>query len=347
MGREGDLRTRLGGGRMFGQSTMIDPDRAELNARLWSSASIDGWNGAGTADAAGLASNGGISGGQPGAGGPSGGLRFWTGGAITFGERDGDVGQAKLSIRSGGISVGADMALSPTLDFGIGGGFGEENAEVGAADSRVDSTSFVGVVYGSWRPEAGVYLDAMLGYGSLEFDLQRRATGDNSLVTGARDGTAVFGSLGLGFDREISKGRINAYGRIEATNAELDAYTESGSPLWALSYDARDVESLQGVVGARYAWTHQERDSTWTPSVRLEYRNEFADGGLQSLRYADWLTGPVYQIESSGWDRSEFVLDVGLNMTTESGWKTATEVGGRFSNGETLGTVRLTLSKSF
>jgi hypothetical protein len=134
---------------------------------------------------------------------------------------------------------------------------------------------------------------------------------------------------------------------IEATNAELNAYTERGSPLWALSYAARDVESLQGVLGVSYSWTHQERDSAWTPSVRVEYRNEFADGGQQALQYADWQTGPVYEIQSTGWDRSELVVDFGLNTTTDSGWKTSAELGGRFSNGQTLGTVRLTLSKSF
>jgi uncharacterized protein YhjY with autotransporter beta-barrel domain len=356
LGREADMRAPMGGGRMFGQTSTIDRDRAEMNARLWPAANADGRNAPGGTSAVGLASTGGTDSEQPGMnavpgqsgeGAPPGGLRFWTGGAITFGKRAGDVGQSKFSIRSSGISVGADLALSPTLDFGLGGGFGEESADVGVADSGVDSTSFVGVAYGSWRPQAGVYLDGVLGYGSLEFDLQRRATGDNSLVTGSRDGKVVFGSLGLGFDRQVSAGQINTYGRIEATNAELNAYTERGSPLWALSYAARDVESLQGVLGVSYSWTHQERDSAWTPSVRVEYRNEFADGGLQALQYADWQTGPVYEIQSTGWDRSELVVDFGLNTTTDSGWKTSAELGGRFSNGQTLGTVRLTLSKSF
>ncbi|MES2835159.1 MAG: IPT/TIG domain-containing protein [Pseudomonadota bacterium] len=354
LGREADLRTQLAGGRMFGRQSMADPDRAELNAMLWRDANAEGLALAGASGKAGFGSNTGMGVGglnaapvQSGDGGPSGGLRFWTGGAIAFGERDGDTGQSKFAVRSGGISLGADMAVSPTLDIGIGGGFGEESADVGVADSSVDSTSFVGVVYGSWRPRGGVYLDAMLGYGTLEFDLQRRVTADNSLVTGSRDGTAVFGSVGLGYDRPVAIGHVNAYTRIESMNAELDAYTESGSPLWALSYDARDVESLQGVLGARYAWTHEERDSQWTPSFRVEYRHEFADGGIQSLQYADWLSGPTYQIQSTGWDRSEFALDLGLNMTTTGGWTATGEVGGRFANGQTLGTLRFMLSKKF
>ena len=101
------------------------------------------------------------------------------------------------------------------------------------------------------------------------------------------------------------------------------------------------------VLGARYVWSHEERDSTWTPSFRFEYRHEFADGGVQNLQYADWLSGPTYQIQSAGWDRSEINLGLGLNVTTADGWKVASELGARLSTNQTAGTLRLTLSKTF
>lgn len=359
LGRQADQRTQLGGGRMFDRQTQVDPDRAELNSMLWSSASADGLNPAGSMTGGsplGYGSGAGsVSGGQPSMnaaptqsdGASSNGLRFWTGGAVTIGERDADGGQAGFSVRSTGISMGVDFAVNPNFDLGFGGGFGEESADIGSADSEVDSKQFSGVVYGSLRPQSGVFIDAMLGYGSLEFDMQRRVTADGSLVMGERDGTAMFGSIGLGYDRPVSIGRMSAYGRIESLDATLDAYTETGSALWALSYAERDVESLQGVLGARYVWSHEERDSTWTPSFRFEYRHEFADGGVQSLQYADWLTGPTYQIQSTGWDRSEINLGLGLNVTTAHGWKVNTDLGARLSTNQTAGTLRLMLSKKF
>ena len=363
LGRQADQRTQLGGGRMFDQQTQIDPARAELNSRLWSSASADGQTPAGSmtgGSALGYGLNAGsasgsVSGGQPSAnaapvqsgGAASNGVRFWTGGAVTIGERDADSGQAGFSVRSTGISMGVDFAVNPNFDLGFGGGFGEESADIGSADSEVDSKQFSGVIYGSLRPQSGVFIDAMLGYGSLEFDMQRRVTIDGSLVMGEREGTAMFGSIGLGYDRPVAIGRMTAYGRIESLDATLDAYTETGSALWALSYAERDVESLQGVLGARYVWSHEERDSTWTPSFRFEYRHEFADGGVQNLQYADWLSGPTYQIQSAGWDRSEINLGLGLNVTTADGWKVASELGARLSTNQTAGTLRLTLSKTF
>ena len=136
--------------------------------------------------------SGSVSGGQPSAnaapvqsgGAASNGVRFWTGGAVTIGERDADSGQAGFSVRSTGISMGVDFAVNPNFDLGFGGGFGEESADIGSADSEVDSKQFSGVIYGSLRPQSGVFIDAMLGYGSLEFDMQRRVTIDGSLVMG-------------------------------------------------------------------------------------------------------------------------------------------------------------------
>jgi uncharacterized protein YhjY with autotransporter beta-barrel domain len=187
----------------------------------------------------------------------------------------------------------------------------------------------------------------MLGRGSLSFDMRRRVAIDNSLVTGDRDGTAIFGSLAVGMDRTVGDGRLSTYGRLESLNAELDAYAETGSPFWALSYAERDVESLQGVVGGRYVWSRIGRDSVWTPSFRAEYRQELGEGGLQALSYADWVGGPVYQIDQSGWERGELNVGVGLNVQTNSGWTATGELGGRLSEGQTLGTVRLGLSRKF
>jgi uncharacterized protein YhjY with autotransporter beta-barrel domain len=326
-------------GRLYDRAA-ADPDRAQLHASLWGGDA----SGAGDTNAFGAVARGSdpsTSSASPGA------PRIWTGGAITVGHRDADGGQARLSVTSSGLSVGADVAVSPTLDLGFGLGFGEESVDIGRRGSAVESDAIAGVFYGSWRPRSGVYLDGTLGYGHLSFETRRRVNINDSLVFGDRDGKVVFGSLGLGMERPVGSGQLATYGRFEGTNAELDAYVESGSPFWALAYEARDVESLQGVLGGRYAWSWIGRDSIVTPGIRLEFRKELAEGGLQSLGYADWTGGPAYQIEAADWDRGEVNLGLEVNVQAESGWRASGELGGRFSSGQSLGTVRLSLSTRF
>jgi uncharacterized protein YhjY with autotransporter beta-barrel domain len=362
-GPSAGLSQRLG---VAGGIETADPLRAEVAAMRFAPMGLDtgdrigggagpvsGFGGLGLASTAISSGNGALGTSAAGANGTaaesatSGGLRLWTGGAITVGRRNATPDQSKLSISSQGLSAGLDFAVNDRLDLGFGVGYGAEETEVGTRDSSADTTSLVGVVYASFRPTDGVYLDAMLGQGSLSYDLTRRVTFDNSLVFGERDGDMLFGSIGLGFDRAMASGRLSTYGRLDAMNADLDAYTETGSRFWALNYDAREIDSLQGALGMRYAVSRVDRDRTWRSTIRAEWRQELGDGSDQVLRYADLLTGPSYTIGSTGWDRGLLDVGVGIGMDTANGWTADVELGAQVQEDQTLTTARLLIARRF
>ena len=170
---------------------------------------------------------------------------------------------------------------------------------------------------------------------------------DSSLVTGARDGSTWFGSISAGVDRSFGPTRWIGYGRLQKQTADLDAYAETGSPIWALDYDARQLDSLQGTLGVRYQRAFDQRDYSLTPGVRVEWRREFSEGGVQTLRYADWLDGPAYAIGQDGWGRSEMNLGLTLDWKAASGWSFSSGADGRFSDDQWLASLKLTLSKTF
>lgn len=316
-------------------------DRDQLNRMLWG-------------DRAGVATTGELAGDRLNAGPQAGadgeayaGPRIWTGGAISLGERDATTQTAKMAISTSGISVGVDMSLSDNLDLGVGVGFGQENTDVGSESSRMEADSRVAVAYGSWRPSADVFIDGILGYGDLGFDTRRRTPVDSSLVFGQRDGSAVFGSLSAGVDRVAGPARWISYGRVDMLNADLDAYVETGSPLWALSYEARSVESLQAALGLRYEREILRGQDRWTPGIRVEWTHEFGDAGAQALRYADWLDGPGYAIGQQGWERSRFNLGLSLGWRAGDGWIWTGEYDGAFSNGELMNGLRIKGARAF
>lgn len=285
----------------------------------------------------------------PGAtsGEPSDGLRVWAGGAISLGDRDPTTQTAKMSITTSGISVGVDMSVAEGLDLGVGVGFGQENVDVGVEDSRLEADTWVGVAYGSWRPQGDLFLDGLLGYGELGFDMRRRTPVDRSLVFGRRDGTVLFGSLSAGIDRTAGGARWIGYGRVDTLDADLDGYVETGSPLWSLSYDARSVRSRQGTLGLRYERSMVRPDGRWIPGARLEWTHEFGDADAQTLRYADWLDGPGFSIGQDGWNRSRLNLGLSFGWSATNGWSWTTEYEGAFSDGEMLNGLRLKVSRLF
>lgn len=278
---------------------------------------------------------------------PPDGPRIWAGGAISLGERDATTQAAEMSITTSGISAGVDISVADTLDVGVGVGFGQERTDVGAEVSRMEAESWVGVAYASWRPAGSVFVDGMFGYGELAFDMRRKTPVNGDVVLGERDGSVWFSSLSTGLDRTVGSTRWIGYGRLEMLSADLDAFTETGSALWALSYDARTVQSVQGVLGLRYERDIQNGHDRWTPGFRLEWGREFADAGRQGMRYADWLDGPGYLIGHEGWERSQFNLGLSLGFQAESGWSWSGEYEGGFSEDESLNSLRIRLAKPF
>lgn len=275
------------------------------------------------------------------------GLRLWTGGALSFGKGGSTSEQAKLTITSKGLSAGIDFAVNDRLDLGIALGYGTETTEIGTRDSSADTISLFGVGYVSFRPTDGLYFDAMIGQGSLAFDLTRRVSIDNSLVFGDRNGQVRFGSLGMGFDRLTPSGRWSTYGRVEALRADLDGYSETGSPFWALKYDDRTLDSFQAVIGLRYSGRRMHRDQTWRPMARVELQQELGDESDQTLVYADYLTGPSYRIGSTAWNRSLLIAGLGLGVDMVDGWTAEGELGIQSRDNEGLGTLRVSLFKRF
>lgn len=271
--------------------------------------------------------------------------RVWAAGAITLGRRDEADGQAELSLSTQGISVGLDTAVSDRLDVGVGLGYGREETDIGNSGSRMEADSWVVAAYASYRPSPQTFLDGVIGYGDLAFDLRRRAS-DGTLLAGSRDGTALFWSVGGGYDRRGPNHVFTGYGRLEGLSGELDAYTETGSAFWALAYAQRDVDSLQSVLGARWRWTRTDGDDSITPSLRLEWRHEFESGGDQLIRYSDWAGSPDYRLAGDAWDSDEVLVGVGLEGR-RGAWSWTSEADARLSeNAESL-TLRFGLDRSF
>ena len=279
--------------------------------------------------------------------GEAGPVRVWTGGVISVGDRSADGNVPELSVRSSGISLGADVSLGEQFDVGFGVGFGQEETDVGLSGSRVEADSWVGVGYASWRPTEGVFFDGLIGRGDLSFDLARRVSSDGTMVFGQREGEVTFGAFTWGVDMVQGSSRWIGYGRLQATDAELAAFTETGSDLWSLSYGQRTVESRQGAIGLRYLHTVTYRGATMTPGLRIEWSREFGDAGVQSIRYADWLDGDVYSLTEDGWERSQGLIGFTFSREAPGGWGIDLDIESRFVSRDAIQSLRLTINRAF
>ncbi|PJJ19003.1 uncharacterized protein YhjY with autotransporter beta-barrel domain [Janthinobacterium sp. 67] len=247
-------------------------------------------------------------------------LSLWLGGAVDFGQHYVNGRETGFRFRTNGVSVGGDYRLSDLATLGVGAGFSHDRSDVGQNGSRSTADSAVAAVYGSLRPSKGVFLDGVLGYGTLQYDASRYLSDGSGFATGERDGKQVFGALVGGIEMRHDTWMWSPYGRVELMSAKLDPYTEKASGINALSYFKQTVRSRIGALGVRAEGIYVGGLGTWFPRARLEYRHQFQGADDARLAYADLVAdGPVYVIRTVPQQTGNWTAGLGVKLLLSNG----------------------------
>ncbi len=269
------------------------------------------------------------------------GFGVWTAGNIILSQHDGRPGRNGFDLRSDGVTLGADRAFG---DFVFGGAVGAGWSDADFADERSgqDATQKAFTAYGLWRGDDHWYMDGLMGWGRLDFDLSRWSTTANALATARRKGDQLFGALSVGYTRQGGSMELTGYGRLEASRTTLDAYRESGLGIYDLAYREQSIDDSAVALGVEGRW----RMRTIRPYWSLEYRDALRNGtdaainyviapaagdsllGLRSIANRMWTLGAGFDVQlASGWQVSfQYRREQASDMTGNS-------VGLRFTLG--------------
>jgi uncharacterized protein with beta-barrel porin domain len=275
-------------------------------------------------------------------------LNAWVGGVIRSGSQDGRNGGVDVSFETDGASAGMDYRVNPSLAIGAGIGYGRDDNEVGANGSRVEGDATTLATYASYHPGERFYLDGLLGFQRLSFDLRRYVTATDAFVYGQRDGDQWFASISTGAD--IRQGAVtwNPYLRLDVARATLDGYTETGDAIYALRFGAMDVDTTTGNLGLRVDSSYARDWGVFSPMFRVEYQHDFNDRANASVQYADLIGGPVYPLAGTGYDNNRWILGLGARFDLDSDWSFGLEYRGQVgSDGERDNGLLLNIQKSY
>ena len=251
--------------------------------------------------------------GAPGAGpgAAARGFGVWAGGTLRSGSFDGQAGGRGFDFETEGVSAGIDTRLLPQLVVGAGLGYGQDSTAVGENGSHLRGRARTIALYGSLQPGEVVFVDGLVGYQHLSFDLERHLGATGGFARGARDGDQLFASVSLGADLVRDAWTFTPYARLDAMRGALEGYTEQGDPAWTLAYGEQDVDTTTGNLGLDLAFRRAAGWGMFSPRLRLEYQHDITADGGASMRYADGL-GPVYLTSVEGFDRRRLMLGLGL-----------------------------------
>ncbi len=248
------------------------------------------------------------------------GVGIWAAGMIRSGNHDGRNGSAGVYYETDGVSVGIDRRISDAFSVGGGVGYGRDGSDIGDNGSRSEGSAYTFAMYASFSPGDRFFLDGLVGYQKLDYDLRRYVTTNGAFVNGSRSGTQWFGSVSAGADFQSGVWQVTPYVRADVMRGDLEAYTETGDAIFSLAYDNMEVDTTTGNVGVRIDYRHQAAWGFLTPQFRLEYQHDFRANGSQSMRYADMPTGPFYSTRLSEFDRTRLMFGLGLLFDLDRGW---------------------------
>ncbi|MCD9087349.1 Ig-like domain-containing protein [Stenotrophomonas sp. SY1] len=317
------LTLKPGGVVPSGQSkSRRDSDRDDDTAQQLLAA-----NEAGEATALSSPTNAAASNGQPSRFG------YWIDGRIDLGQRDAMTNQSELRFQTDGISLGADYRLNDWASLGAGAGYARDDSDVGRNGSRSTGTARIMALYGSLRPADKWFVDGVLGYGALDFDLKRHVTDTAGFAAGSRDGKQTFGSLTTGYENRQDTWMLSPYGRLDLMKTRLDAYTESASGVSALHYNKQTVRMTTGALGMRGEMLFKTHLGNLIPRARFEYRHSFEGADMARMSYADLIgVGQVYEVSPTQAERNQFIFGFGTAWILRSRMALSLDYEGTLNN---------------
>ncbi|MDN5780592.1 MAG: autotransporter domain-containing protein [Luteimonas sp.] len=247
------------------------------------------------------------------------GWGVWMAGSISTGERDPLAGGDGFEFRSDGLTVGADRMLGSAL-LGVAAGLGWNDSDFDQSGSNLDARQRSLAAYGLWRAGEHWYVDGLLGFGRLEFDIARWSVVANARAVAQRDGDQWFGSLGAGYQHRGKSMVLAGYGRIDATRTTLDAYRESGLGVYDLAYREQRIDGSSLALGVEGSHPFRGVARTWRPFWMVEYRNALEDGSSAGINYVVQPRSTDYVLGLRSLDRNTWAFGFGLDLDLDSGW---------------------------
>ena len=203
---------------------------------------------------------------------------FFVTGTISGGDKDGTDREIGFDFDTRGLTAGLDYRFSTRFIGGAAIGYADYESDM-TDGGELQSDGITGHLFASFYPSERLYLDALLSFGSMDFEQLRpiRFTlGDlevDDLARGAADSDQLSGALSLGYNYNRNGWNFTPSASVSYMDADIDPFTEQGTFL-ALEYDEQNIESLVFSANLSVSKVISLARGVLTPTLDLAYHHE-------------------------------------------------------------------------
>lgn len=205
-------------------------------------------------------------------------LGFFIGGDLSKGDIDATTNNPSVDFQVKSLNGGVDYQFKDDLIAGVGLGYVNTDSDIGTAAGNADISGASLIVYGSYFPQGGVYVDGSLSYSWLENDTTR-VSGVNTM-TGSTDSRQFSASVQAGMDRQLREDVVvTPFAGMSYTDVTIDGYTESG--VAPLTLQDNSAQSLTGELGVKLSKRLHRSAGSMVLSGEAALVHEFEDDPAQ------------------------------------------------------------------
>ena len=185
------------------------------------------------------------------------------------------------------ITAGGDAQIDDGLRLGAFFNYSDAENSGSATLGSVESSGFFVGAYGLYDFDNGVNLSGYYGIGETDYDITRVQMLTGGMTLGETNATQAIGGVALSSLYGVSSSVFfEPSVSVEYFNADLDAYTESGTA-GGLIIDSRSITSTQAKIGTLVHFFDPAGDAGFRPTLGLRYVQDLsADDEAVVSRFA-------------------------------------------------------------
>jgi outer membrane autotransporter protein len=210
--------------------------------------------------------------------------------------------------------------------------YAQSDADAKRTNSTLESDDWGFAGYGTWFQDNGLFLEAIAGYISHDYDSQRRinyttnvggvTTVVNQIASASPSGDTLFGGIGGGYSIARDAFTFTPQASLNYSRQSIDGYREAMSNptgpggSWAVAVDGQDFTSMTSRLGFMLANAISTGVGVFVPQLSVDWVHEF-DDGLERVnsRFVNDRSGQRFQVYSDHSDKNWF--DVGLGLSAQ------------------------------
>jgi outer membrane autotransporter protein len=266
---------------------------------------------------------------------------IWGRGSGTWNNLDGDNNAPGYDETQVSFTVGADYAFTDSFYAGIAGGWIKSEMDFdnfgGRSGASIDYQGWHIAGYGGYDNRVW-YLRGIVDFASYDdCEAHRGIRQGTSLVDPSSDecdSSVIDGYGEAGYRWEFAPNyTLTPFVGVDVGHAELDSFNEKDphDTGWALKVDDSDADSVETLVGGRFAGWWDFNGGVIRPEVMVAWAHEFEDPAEVDVAFRDAPRGANFSVEATDVGDNAIVAQVGGTWDITNQFQFGIKWDGRFN----------------